>query len=111
MAMELQQTQRDILEDMPYLGRRSIDEQANHRYEGSDGSHDPLCLFQRHMARAALEENQADRIGTVVNGAARIFCSGDAANFNAGTHDQAIAAYRKDPRQSSGKRNRNPAFA
>ena len=51
MAMKLQQTQRDILEDLPYPGWRGIDKQPNHRYEGSDGSRYPPGLLQRHMAR------------------------------------------------------------
>jgi hypothetical protein len=96
---------------MSYLGWRGIDEQANHRYERSDGSHYSSGLFQRHMTRAALEENQADRIGTVFNGAARIFGTGNAANFNAGTHDQAIAACRQASRQPACKRNRNPTIS
>ena len=68
MAMKLQQTQRDIPEDMPYPGWRGIDKQSNHRYEGGDGSRYPPGLLQRHMARTSLEENQANCIGAVFNG-------------------------------------------
>jgi methylthioribose-1-phosphate isomerase len=63
------------------------------------------------MARTALEENQANGISTVFNGAARIFGAGNTANFNAGTHRQAIAAFRQACRQSGCKRNRIPAIA
>jgi len=107
MAVKLQQTQRDVLEDMPYPGWRSIDEQANQRHEGRNGSRNLPGLLQRHMARTALIENQTDRIGAVFNGAERVLGAGNTTNFNAGTHDQAIAARR----QSGCKRNRITAIA
>jgi methylthioribose-1-phosphate isomerase len=63
------------------------------------------------MARTALEENQANGISTVINGAVRIFGAGNTANFNAGTHRQAIMAFRQACRQQGCKRNRIPANA